>query len=64
MTSSPATYPGYRFPAETISHAVWLHGVFSLSLQDVELILARRGITVTQESVQSSHRHALMRCIA
>jgi putative transposase len=24
MTSEPATYPGYRFPAEIISHAVWL----------------------------------------
>jgi putative transposase len=24
MTSEPATYPGYRFPAEIISHAIWL----------------------------------------
>jgi hypothetical protein len=24
MTSEPATHPGYRFPAEIISHAVWL----------------------------------------
>jgi putative transposase len=46
MTSDPATYPGYRFPAEIISHAVWLYHVFSLSLRDVELILAERGITV------------------
>ena len=23
MTSEPATHPGYRFPAEIISHAVW-----------------------------------------
>ena len=38
MTSDPVTYPGYRFPAEIISHAVWLYHVFSLSLRDVELI--------------------------
>ena len=53
MTSDPATYPGYRFPAEIISHAVWLYHVFSLSLRDVELILAERGITVTHESIRN-----------
>ena len=52
MTPEPATYPGYRFPAEIISHAVWLYHVFSLSLRDVELILAERGITVTHESIR------------
>jgi putative transposase len=52
MTSDPATYPGYRFPAEIISHAIWLYHVFSLSLRDVELILAERGITVTHESIR------------
>ncbi|MBE7158670.1 MAG: IS6 family transposase [Rhodospirillales bacterium] len=46
------TYPGYRFPAEIISHAVWLYHVFSLSLRDVELILAERGIVVSCESVR------------
>jgi putative transposase len=52
MTSDPATYPGYRFPAEIISRAVWLYHVFSLSLRNVELILAERGITVTRESIR------------
>src|SRR5690349_20165334 len=52
MTPEPATYPGYRFPAEIISHAVWLYHVFGLSLRDVELILAERGITVTHESIR------------
>jgi putative transposase len=51
MTADPATYPGYRFPVEIISHAVSLYHVFSLSLRDVELILAERGITVTRESI-------------
>ena len=43
MTSHPASYPRHRFPAEIISHAVWLYHVFSLSLRDVELILAASG---------------------
>jgi putative transposase len=30
---------------------VWLYNVFSLSLRDVELILAERGILVTRESI-------------
>ncbi len=52
MTSEPTTYPGYPFPAEIIGHAVWLYHVFSLSLRDVELILAERGVRVTHESVR------------
>ncbi|MFC7541008.1 IS6 family transposase [Siccirubricoccus deserti] len=52
MQPELATYPGYRFPAEIISPAVWLYHVFSLSLRDVELILAERGITVTHESIR------------
>jgi putative transposase len=52
MTPEPATYPGYRFPAEIISHAVWLYHVFGLSLRDVELILAERGVCVTHESIR------------
>jgi putative transposase len=52
MSPEPATYPGYRFPAEVIWHAVWLYHVFSLSLRDVELLLAERGITVTHESIR------------
>jgi putative transposase len=31
---------------------VWLYHVFSLSLRDVELILAERGIVVTHESIR------------
>jgi putative transposase len=52
MSPDLATHPDYRFPAEIISHAVWLYHFFSLSLRDVELILAERGITVTHESIR------------
>jgi putative transposase len=52
MTPQPITYRRHRFPAEIISHAVWLYHVFSLSLRDVELILAERGVFVTHESIR------------
>ncbi len=39
----------HRFPAEIISHAVWLYHVFSLSLRDVELFLAERGVVASYE---------------
>ena len=52
MTLEPVTYPGYRFPAAVISYAVWLYHVFGLSLREVELILAERGIGVTHESIR------------
>jgi putative transposase len=40
MTLESATYPRRRFSADIISRAVWLYHVFSLSLRNVELILA------------------------
>jgi len=52
MTSSPNPYRGFRFPAEIIEHAVWLYHCFSLSLRDVELILAARGVVVSYESIR------------
>jgi putative transposase len=52
MTEEPAWYSRHRFPAEIIGHAVWLCRVFSLSLHDVELILAERGVVVTHESIR------------
>ncbi|BFL65739.1 Transposase (plasmid) [Roseomonas mucosa] len=52
MSTEPATYPGYRFPAEAIHYTVWLYHVFSLSLRDIELILAERGVVVSYESIR------------
>src|SRR6202161_708967 len=50
----PAPDPHYRprFPAKIISHTVWLYHVFSLSLRDVELLLAERGIIVSYETIR------------
>jgi putative transposase len=52
MPASPNPYRGFRFPAEVIQHAVWLCHCFSLSLRDVELILAARGVAVSYESIR------------
>jgi putative transposase len=52
MTPPPDPHYRHQFPAEIISHAVWLYHVFSLSLRDVELILAERGILVSYETVR------------
>ena len=53
MTSTlRSPYAGYRFPAEIISHAVWLYFRFPLSLRMVEDMLAARGIAVSHETVR------------
>ena len=86
MKLPPDCHHRHRFPAELISHAVWLYHVFSLiprlvnqnpsirpeqppsggchwayrfrlmglgiSLRDVELILAERGVVVSYESIR------------
>src|SRR5215216_5964897 len=51
-TSTKSPYAGYRFPAEVISHAVWLSFRFPLSLRMVDELLAARGITVRHETVR------------
>ena len=51
--STKSPYSGYRFPAAVISHAVWLYHRFSLSLRDVEEMLAERGIVVSYESIRA-----------
>jgi putative transposase len=52
MTPPPDPHYRHRFPAETVSHGVWLYHVFSLSLCDVELLLAEWGIVVSYETVR------------
>jgi putative transposase len=52
MKMNLATYRGYRFPPEVISHGVWLYHRFCLSLRDVEELLAKRGIIVTYETIR------------
>ena len=52
MRSQSASYHGYRFPPDIISHAVWLYYRFCLSFRDAEDLLAQRGVTVTYETIR------------
>jgi putative transposase len=49
--ASPS-YAGRRFPAESISHAVWLYCRFPLSLRNVDELSAARGIPVSDKTVR------------
>jgi putative transposase len=42
MRTSVSAYHRHRFPAEIISHCVWLYFRFPLSFRDVEEMLAMR----------------------
>jgi putative transposase len=41
-----------RFPPDVIRHAVWLYFRFTLSIRDVEELLAQRGVEVSREAVR------------
>ena len=45
-------YLRHRFPAEIISHCVWLYYRFALSYRDVEELMSERGVTVTYETIR------------
>ena len=47
------SYKGFRFPAEVISHAVWLYHRFPLSYREVGELLLARGIVVSHETVRA-----------
>jgi len=52
MKKAPDPYRGFRYPAQIINGAVWLYHCFSMSLRDVELLLAARGVVVSYESIR------------
>ena len=49
---TPLSFKRHRFPAEVIRHAAWLYFRFSLSLRDVEELLAARGVDVSYETIR------------
>jgi putative transposase len=51
------SYSGYRFPPEITQQAIWLYVRFTLSLRDVEDLLAERGIVVSYETVRRWVNH-------
>jgi transposase-like protein len=46
-------YNGYRYPSSIISHAVWLYHSFTLSLCDIEALLAARGVKVSYRQLRN-----------
>jgi putative transposase len=52
MRFSVSLYHRHRFPAEIISHCVWLYFRFALSFRDVEEMLAMRGGSLSYETIR------------
>ena len=50
--ATPKRYTHHRFPADIMSHGVWLYDRFCLSYRDVEELLFARRIIVTWEAVR------------
>jgi putative transposase len=48
----PISFKRHRFPPEAIRQSVWLYFRFTLSLRDVEEMLAERGIDVSYETIR------------
>ena len=51
-THNSALYLRHRFPAEIISHCVWLYFRFCLSFRDIEEMVSRRGIQLSYETIR------------
>ena len=72
MTSAPIhSYKHHRFPAEIISHGVWLYFRFWLSYRDVEELLFVHGVSGSYEAMWhldgvvltiNKERHPLSSC--
>ncbi|MDQ3762145.1 MAG: IS6 family transposase [Actinomycetota bacterium] len=63
------SYCGFRYPAEIISHCVWLYHRFPLSLREVQEMMLARGIIVSHETVRQwcakfgqTYANGLRRC--
>ena len=52
MSTRKPRYHRHRYPPEVISYAVWAYYRFTLSLRDVEDLLAERGIEVSYEAIR------------
>ncbi|MHC3455747.1 IS6 family transposase [Streptomyces prasinus] len=52
VDSASPSHQGHRYPAEVISHCVWLHFRFPLSFREVEELMLQRGVVVSYETVR------------
>jgi hypothetical protein len=49
-------YKRHRFPAEIISHCVWLYFRCCLSYRDIEELMAARGVILSYEAMRYWYR--------
>ena len=54
------SFKRHRFPREVICYAVWLYFRFTLSIRDVEELLAQRGIAGAVEG-ENLRGHVILR---
>jgi putative transposase len=52
VTSAEVSHKGFRYPAEIISHCIWLYFRFPLSFREVEELMLQRGVVVSHETVR------------
>jgi transposase-like protein len=52
LVVQPLSFKRHRFPADVIRQAVWLYFRFTLSIRDVEELLAQRSVEVSRESIR------------
>jgi hypothetical protein len=51
-STKPLSFKRHRFPREVILHAVWLYCRFTMSLRDVEELMAERRVEVSYETIR------------
>ena len=54
----PTSFERHRFPPDVIRHAVCLYFRFTLSLRDVEEMLAERGVDASYQAIRSWTRNS------
>ena len=52
MNPDAVSYRGFRYPAEIISHCVWLYHRFPLSFREVQEMMLARGVVVSHETIR------------
>lgn len=52
MSELTSLYHRHRFPAEIISHCVWLYHRMPLSFREIEEMMAMRGVLLTYETIR------------
>ena len=48
----PLSFKRHRFPGDVIRQAVWWYFRFTLSIRDVEEMMAQRGVVVSREAIR------------